>query len=439
MILHKIETSIYAGPPVLIVALKRFKETATGRRTKITTLVDFPVKGLDLRPYIKVPVDPAFGRDNGFAPYKPVSIDLADLIKNEDNAGDRTDDDDDNDDESAHEGDEHYRKAADGNVLSKDGANTTNRLSRDEIQEGVAHSSWFPFYRWRNSKRRNIKKNSTQGHKSDKEECMSDSNNDVEEDGDSKYNNEIENGKVKTHDMPTSRSHHEETHRLEKRERQKMERQKQEGMEQLPDLPRLPRGSPIYDLTAIVNHHGTLDGGHYTACALDRGSWFKFDDHRVRPIDAARGELVTKDAYILIYTHRDAAELHGGGDGGTGKRISRSFEALFPSRSTARPVKPDDIEAKKWKKRFQPQAPPVPSSRAQQFYKNGIVSYSDKKRNEDIYDRDHSGSSNGGWGYSVMRALGYAFETEEQRQRSRQRRRNKREREQKFRAQNRGR
>mgnify|MGYP002835766212 CR=1 FL=1 len=67
------------------------------------------------------------------------------------------------------------------------------------------------------------------------------------------------------------------------------------GTAVLPDLPRLPRGGPVYDLTAIVNHHGTLDGGHYTAFAKDDGRWFKFNDAMVHEVDPER-HLVTKDA-----------------------------------------------------------------------------------------------------------------------------------------------
>lgn len=42
----------------------------------------------------------------------------------------------------------------------------------------------------------------------------------------------------------------------------------------------------IYDLYGVVNHHGSLYGGHYTAYCqnfLDK-KWYEFNDSRVTPI-----------------------------------------------------------------------------------------------------------------------------------------------------------
>ena len=58
----------------------------------------------------------------------------------------------------------------------------------------------------------------------------------------------------------------------------------------------------LYDLYAVVNHHGTMSQGHYTAIcrnSFDR-KWRKFDDENFNElggddIDAAR--IVTKDSY----------------------------------------------------------------------------------------------------------------------------------------------
>ncbi|CAG8783701.1 14509_t:CDS:1, partial [Racocetra persica] len=40
-------------------------------------------------------------------------------------------------------------------------------------------------------------------------------------------------------------------------------------------------GPFIYDLYAVSNHYGGLNGGHYTACVRNRNEWHTFDDSRV--------------------------------------------------------------------------------------------------------------------------------------------------------------
>ncbi|ORZ34647.1 hypothetical protein BCR44DRAFT_1500383 [Catenaria anguillulae PL171] len=39
-----------------------------------------------------------------------------------------------------------------------------------------------------------------------------------------------------------------------------------------------------YVLYAVVHHTGKLDTGHYTACILDRGHWFRMDDDKVTQV-----------------------------------------------------------------------------------------------------------------------------------------------------------
>ena len=43
----------------------------------------------------------------------------------------------------------------------------------------------------------------------------------------------------------------------------------------------------IYDLYAMSNHYGKLNGGHYTAYCLNPilNKWFEFDDHKVKEIN----------------------------------------------------------------------------------------------------------------------------------------------------------
>ncbi|XP_020822400.1 ubiquitin carboxyl-terminal hydrolase 43 isoform X1 [Phascolarctos cinereus] len=61
----------------------------------------------------------------------------------------------------------------------------------------------------------------------------------------------------------------------------------------------------LYDLYAVCNHHGSMQGGHYTAyCrnSLD-GQWYSYDDSTVEPI--LEDEISTRGAYILFYQKRN--------------------------------------------------------------------------------------------------------------------------------------
>eukprot|EP00731_Ephydatia_muelleri_P009622 Em0005g208a len=54
-----------------------------------------------------------------------------------------------------------------------------------------------------------------------------------------------------------------------------------------------------YDLTGVINHYGTITGGHYIALRKHDGKWYEFDDAKVTPITAE--EVVTPVAYMLFY------------------------------------------------------------------------------------------------------------------------------------------
>ena len=60
----------------------------------------------------------------------------------------------------------------------------------------------------------------------------------------------------------------------------------------------------IYDLYAVSNHFGSLNGGHYTAYTKNflYKKWFNFDDSEVFKCSAS--EIVTKSAYVLFYRLR---------------------------------------------------------------------------------------------------------------------------------------
>ncbi|XP_049637668.1 inactive ubiquitin carboxyl-terminal hydrolase 50 [Suncus etruscus] len=62
------------------------------------------------------------------------------------------------------------------------------------------------------------------------------------------------------------------------------------------------RKHPKYNLCAVVNHFGDLDGGHYTAFCKNSGTqaWYSFDDTRVSEIPDTSVQTAT--AYLLFYS-----------------------------------------------------------------------------------------------------------------------------------------
>ncbi|XP_005755775.1 ubiquitin carboxyl-terminal hydrolase 26-like [Pundamilia nyererei] len=61
-----------------------------------------------------------------------------------------------------------------------------------------------------------------------------------------------------------------------------------------------------YELYAVVNHFGSLTGGHYTAeiKSYENGQWYCFDDGRVKSVKlflAKENPLSSSTAYILLY------------------------------------------------------------------------------------------------------------------------------------------
>ncbi|XP_060885057.1 ubiquitin carboxyl-terminal hydrolase 31-like [Labrus mixtus] len=60
----------------------------------------------------------------------------------------------------------------------------------------------------------------------------------------------------------------------------------------------------LYDLYAVCNHHGTMQGGHYTAHCKNSidGQWYCFDDSDVQPIPEV--EVCKQTGYILFYQRR---------------------------------------------------------------------------------------------------------------------------------------
>ena len=64
------------------------------------------------------------------------------------------------------------------------------------------------------------------------------------------------------------------------------------------------KGTITYDLYAVSNHYGSLNGGHYTAFCKNPviNKWYEFDDSHVSAVDAS--STITKAAYVLFYKRR---------------------------------------------------------------------------------------------------------------------------------------
>lgn len=64
--------------------------------------------------------------------------------------------------------------------------------------------------------------------------------------------------------------------------------------------------STIYDLFGVVNHFGSLNGGHYTATcksSIDNG-WYYYNDSSVS--SAGNQKIMNDAAYVLFYRRRDS-------------------------------------------------------------------------------------------------------------------------------------
>lgn len=61
-----------------------------------------------------------------------------------------------------------------------------------------------------------------------------------------------------------------------------------------------PPVSTMYRLFGVVDHEGSLNGGHYMAYVRrEDGQWYRFNDSRVSLV--TEKEVLTRGAYILFY------------------------------------------------------------------------------------------------------------------------------------------
>jgi hypothetical protein len=57
----------------------------------------------------------------------------------------------------------------------------------------------------------------------------------------------------------------------------------------------------MYDLFAVVNHHGDLETGHYTSFVLHNSKWYRCDDHTVT--EAETETVLASDACACSLVH----------------------------------------------------------------------------------------------------------------------------------------
>ena len=67
-----------------------------------------------------------------------------------------------------------------------------------------------------------------------------------------------------------------------------------------------------YDLYGVVNHYGTMEGGHYVAFCKHayREKWYKYDDHDVSQMTSI--DVKTQAAYILFYAAKQSSTIMNG-------------------------------------------------------------------------------------------------------------------------------
>jgi ubiquitin carboxyl-terminal hydrolase 8 len=67
----------------------------------------------------------------------------------------------------------------------------------------------------------------------------------------------------------------------------------------------------IYDLYAICNHHGQIDGGHYSATIKNsNGKWYNFNDTQVTEILVNDNIISGNTPYCLFYRKKKLVELY---------------------------------------------------------------------------------------------------------------------------------
>jgi len=61
--------------------------------------------------------------------------------------------------------------------------------------------------------------------------------------------------------------------------------------------------SPIYETYAVIEHHGSLQGGHYTMYAKQNNAWLEYDDNSITNVTPDR--VVSADSYIMFLVPKE--------------------------------------------------------------------------------------------------------------------------------------
>jgi ubiquitin C-terminal hydrolase len=64
-----------------------------------------------------------------------------------------------------------------------------------------------------------------------------------------------------------------------------------------------PKNPQVYELYAISQHSGSVEGGHYATACRNFGKWYEFDDISVFPSDEET--IIGSEAYILFYRRNE--------------------------------------------------------------------------------------------------------------------------------------
>ena len=62
----------------------------------------------------------------------------------------------------------------------------------------------------------------------------------------------------------------------------------------------------VYETFAVIEHHGSLQGGHYTMYARQNESWLEYDDNSITTVTPDR--VVSADSYILFLVPKKEKE-----------------------------------------------------------------------------------------------------------------------------------